>query len=287
MEAWTLSRDQVAAYERDGFLFPLAFMSTAGIARVRRAVEEVEARRRDVEGMAHYMFNAPHLVIRQVHELVTDARILDRVASVMGPDLLLWNAGFFIKEPHSRDIVSWHQDLTYWGLDNQAAEMSVWIALGDVTAANGAMRFVPGSHRGGLVAHRDTFADANQLSRGQEIAVEVDEDEAVAVELKAGQISLHHGKLFHASGPNATSGRRIGLVFRYITPDMKQVVGDVDYAMLVRGEDRYGHFAPLPEPAFDFAPDKLAAIDAMLRDESVYLYAGAHDRAPSFVAPES
>ena len=66
------------------------------------------------------------------------------------------------------------------------------------------------------------------------------------MELKAGEISLHHGSLFHASGVNRTSTRRIGLALRFVTPEMKQVAGAVDYATLVRGEDRFGHFRPEP-----------------------------------------
>lgn len=74
----------------------------------------------------------------------------------MAPNILLWNAGFFIKEPHTSDYVGWHQDLRYWGLDDDSRELTAWIAVGDVTEANGAMKFIPGSHRRGMVQHRDT-----------------------------------------------------------------------------------------------------------------------------------
>lgn len=51
------------------------------------------------------------------------------------------------------------------------------------------------------LAHRDTFAPNNLLSRGQEISVEVDEREAVALELRVGEMSLHHVRLIHGSDP--------------------------------------------------------------------------------------
>ena len=99
------------------------------------------------------------------------------------------------------------------------------------------------------------------------------------MELKAGEMSLHHGSLFHAPGANRTSTRRIGLALRFVTPEMKQVVGAVDYATLVRGEGRFGHFRPEPE--------KLGVIDGMLRDRNAYLYAGAEERAPDVGSRQS
>ena len=80
-----------------------------------------------------------------------------------------------------------------------------------------------GLHRLDIVEHRDTFAEQNLLSRGQEIAVEIDESAAVDVVLDPGEFSLHHGRMFHASNPNKSSQRRIGLAIRYIATSMSQV----------------------------------------------------------------
>ena len=66
-------------------------------------------------------------------------------------------------------------------------ETTGWVALSPSTVASGCMRFVPGSHRRRIVPHVDTFAADNLLSRGQEIAVDVDEEDGVAVELQPGQ----------------------------------------------------------------------------------------------------
>ena len=130
---------------------------------------------------------------------------LDAIESILGPDLLLWSCEYFIKEANSRNMVSWHQDLTYWGMDGSDHEVTAWVALSPATEHSGCMKFVAGSHRESLVPHTDTFADNNLLSRGQEIAVEVDEEDATIAALKPGQMSLHHGRMFHASGPNTTN----------------------------------------------------------------------------------
>ncbi|MCY4607199.1 MAG: phytanoyl-CoA dioxygenase family protein [bacterium] len=268
------------AYHKQGYLFPVAAISPAEAEGLRRETEDLLDRTCDQPHVFQYTFNVPHLVLPGVHALVRDSRILDPVESLMGPDLLLWSAGYFIKEPHTTDFVGWHQDLRYWGLDDDSREITAWIALGDVARENGAMRFMPGSHRHGIVEHRDTWQDSNQLSRGQELAVDVDEKQAVDVELKSGEMSLHHGNLYHSSPANGSASRRIGLALRFISPEMRQVVGQVDYATLVRGEDRFRHFRPEPEPVFDLDPAGLCRIDAMLREMNTYYYAGAEEKAP-------
>src|SRR5262249_57420913 len=110
--------------------------------------------------------------------------ILDAVGDVIGPDILVWSSSFFIKEPRDGAYVSWHQDATYWGL-SEPDVVTAWIALTPSTVESGAMRMVPGTHHE-QVAHHDTFAPGNLLSRGQEIAVEVDEARAVDVVLQPG-----------------------------------------------------------------------------------------------------
>ena len=277
-----LDRGRVDAYREQGYLFPVPAISPADAESLRQETEDLLDRTSDQPHVFHYTFNVPHLVMPGIHGLVRDSRVLDPVESLMGSDLLLWSAGFFVKEPRTTDFVSWHQDLRYWGLDDDSREITAWIALGDVTRDNGAMRFIPGSHRQGVVEHRDTWRESNQLTRGQELAVDVDEEQAVDVELKAGEMSLHHGSLHHSSPANRSASRRIGLALRFVTPEMRQVVGEVDYATLVRGEDRFGHFRPEPDPVFDLDPAGLHRIDDMLRETSAYYYAGAEEKAPEF-----
>ena len=93
--------------------------------------------------------------------------------------------------------------------------------------------------------------------------------------LRPGQMSLHHGRMFHASGPNVSDDRRIGVAIRYITPDVQQHVAPHDYAMLARGCDRKGHFRLIDGPASDFAPEALALYDEMLETQALALAEGA------------
>lgn len=72
---------------------------------------------------------------------------------------------------------------------------------------------------------------------------------AVNVPLHAGQASFHHGHNFHASGPNTTHARRVGVAIRYVVPSMKQISGDKLLVSHVSGEDRHGHFEHIPATA--------------------------------------
>src|SRR3546814_13138811 len=122
------------------------------------------------------------------------------------------------------------------------------------------MRCVAGSHRRNIVPHAVSFAADNLLTRGQEISVEVDESDAVDVVLAPGQASLHHGHLFHASGPNRTGDRRLGAAIRYIPPSMRGRSGPDTEVALVAGEDRYGHFRCVPTPSSGITPADLRPV---------------------------
>lgn len=237
-----------AAYEKDGCFFPYDVTSEAEAAGLLADFEAAEAEVGDDRARLSLLRSYPAQLLPSFSRLIRHPRLIEAVSQIIGPDLLVWGCGFFIKEPESRSYVSWHQDLNYWGLDGDQ-EVTAWFALTPATVENGCMRFVPGSHRRKDVPHVDSFAPDNLLTRGQEIAVEVDEASAVDVLLRAGQASFHHGHMFHASTPNRTNSRRLGVAIRYVAPSMKQASGDRLLVSHVSGEDRYGHFEIMPPPA--------------------------------------
>ncbi|MGI9500050.1 MAG: phytanoyl-CoA dioxygenase family protein, partial [Geminicoccaceae bacterium] len=225
-------------------------------------------------GLDQYFRVNGHIVIPLLAELARTDRILDAVESLLGPNILAWSVELFIKEPGSGKSVSWHQDITYWGMGETDDEVTAWVALSDVTIEAGCMRFIPGSHKGGIVAHEDTFAVDNLLSRGQEI-LGIDEAEAVHGSLRPGKMSLHHGRCFHASGPNRSEDRRIGLAIRYVTPGVRDQASGRDYAMLVRGQDAARGWINIAGPRGLFTPADLALYNQVLRDQSKVLAANA------------
>src|SRR5437016_1886407 len=249
-----LTEAQIAQYREDGFLSPIPVMGEDEALALRATLETVEAGmggplRGDLRHKSHLLF--PFLA-----DLVRNPNILDAIEDLLGPALLCWTSNFFIKEAADPAFVSWHQDSTYWGLS--APEVATaWVALTPSNAANGAMAVIPGSHRFDQLPHRDTFHRHNLLTRGQEVMVEVDEREAVPLNLRPGEMSLHHVRLVHGSAPNPSPDRRIGFAIRYIPTHLRQLAG-ADSATLVRGVDRFGHFELEPAPQREMAPEMLA-----------------------------
>jgi non-heme Fe2+,alpha-ketoglutarate-dependent halogenase len=252
----------VSSYEQKGFVFPISVLSPEEAAEQRQALEAAEEMV-SAPDVRKLLFGFANIVLPSVDELMRQPSITDPVSEVLGDDLLVLGASFFVKEPISPAFVSWHQDLTYWGL-NDDAEVTAWIALTPATVETGCMRFLPKSHRDDVVPHRDTFSDDNMLSRGQEVDFEIREEEAVDVILAPGEMSLHHGHLFHASNPNRSNDRRIGLALRFVSPSMCQTGGQRTFAHLVAGEDRYGNFELMPRPSGVLASDDLARAKASL-----------------------
>ena len=256
-----LTAEQLADYRRNGYVFPLPCLTAHEAAGVRNDIEAFERTTGLVAG--NVIRNKGHLKLQRLYALIFEARILDAVESVLGPDILCWGSSLFVKEAGDSAFVAWHQDSYYWGLEPDDV-CSVWIAFYPSTLENGAMRVIPGSHTASTLAHTKSPAGSgNMLFTHEEIAEDVDESKAVDLLLAQGEMSLHHVKILHGSPPNRSSGRRMGYAIRYVAPHVRQR-GDQNSATLVRGQDRYGYFARDPVPARDLDPEILAFVDAPL-----------------------
>ena len=269
--AGSLTAAEMADYHAKGYHFPLRAFTPEQAAEYLARLRATEAR---LGGpLAGRMNQKPHLILPWVHEIVTHPAVLDAVESVIGPDILCWGSQFFMKGAGDPAYVSWHQDGTYWGLSSPDV-VTAWIALTPSVPESGCMRVIPGTHRA-QVPHTDTFAADNLLSRGQEVAVAVDERDAVDIVLQPGEMSLHHVLIVHGSEPNRASWPRIGLAIRYVPTRVRQLSGEKDGAMLVRGEDRFGHFEPELPPEAELHPAALARHRATLDRQLAILYRGA------------
>jgi non-heme Fe2+,alpha-ketoglutarate-dependent halogenase len=249
-----LSPEAVEQFRSRGFYAPVRAIPTAEAAVLRDRLEAHERQHGPLKGP---MRHKTHLLFTWLDELIRHPGIVDAVEDILGPNLLVWGSSFFTKEARDPSYVSWHQDSTYWGLD-PADIVTAWIAFSDSTAENGAMRVIPGSHQMDQIPHRDTFAEGNLLSRGQEITVAVDETGAEMLQLQPGEMSLHHVRLVHGSDPNPSGRRRIGFAVRYLPTHVRQIVGTHDSATLVRGVDAYGNFALEDRPLADLSDAAVA-----------------------------
>ena len=262
-------------YAAEGCAFPIDILSRTEATEYRARIEELELRPR---GDHPFPYVKPYLALTVVNELVRLPAVLDVVEEIIGPDILVWDGALIVKEPHAPGKFTWHQDLTYWGLAPKEGVVSTWLALSPSTPESGCVKMIPGTHTRDILPHRDTFGTDNMLSRGQEIAVEIDESQAVDVELEPGEVSIHHPHLFHRSAPNRSEDRRIGMNVQYIAPYVNQVVGTRDSAMLARGRDRVGNFEIETPPLSDFAPESMALLAAVNERRREYLFEGVEGR---------
>jgi len=269
-----LTEAQVEHYRSQGWLSPLDVLTGVEVAGARAKLEAFEAEhgpfgRRGERSRAYLPF-------AWVDSIMRHPRLVDMVEDVIGPDILCWNAIFWIKEPGAGSFVGWHQDITYWGLDNREL-VTVWVALSEASEDAGCMSVLPGSHHQTL-NHDETYDADNLLTRGQHIT-DIDPADTVAMPLRAGQASFHNVATAHGSGPNHANDRRIGLSLHYMPTHTRQTVADWDSAALVRGEDRYHHFDHAPRPTSDLDPEVMAyhARSAEALRQIVYHGADASD----------
>lgn len=258
-------------YDRDGYLSPIRVMAPD---RATALYDDLEALRHAQPERADVAIGPNcHLLFPALWDLAHDARVLDAVAPLIGPNILIWSGQMFAKPAGSGGFVSWHQDSTYWGLTPPDI-VTAWIALTPSTVESGCMRVVPGSHTWGQLDHKDGFADDNLLSRGQEVQVAVDEADAHDIVLRPGEMSLHHVRIVHGSKPNRAAHPRFGYAIRYIPTYCRQAHART-FAALARGEDTYGHFDPPPRPDAPLSDAAWAAHAESLRRINAVMMHGA------------
>jgi len=177
--------------------------------------------------------------------LIADDRLLDIAAAFIGTDIALFASHYISKPPYSGQQVLWHQDSAFWPLEPMEV-VTLWLAVDASTPENGCVRVIPGSHRMDTAAMRDASAVDNVL--GQEIAVEVDESQALNMVLQPGDVEVHHPKIVHGSLANTSPHRRCGLTIRYIPTSTRITAEEQPYpsAFLLRGNPGVNTYQPVP-----------------------------------------
>ena len=251
-----LTAQQIKFFHEKGYLAPFEGIDAHAAASM---CEDLDAFERD-EGMrASEIIVKGHLCFRRSYEFSRHPKILDVVEDLIGPDIYVLSSRFWMKPGKDGTFVSWHQDSAYFGLEPNEL-VTVWLALTDSEPENGCLRVIPGTHRGKIYSHVETFDKKNLLARGQSIKV-IDSSDAVDLVLRAGQFSCHHERIVHGSDANDTDDIRIGLGLFYFPAHVRSTIGRRP-ASLVRGVDKYGHWDADPVPSVDRDADVYAHVKA-------------------------
>jgi hypothetical protein len=255
-----LTEQQVQDYHRNGFLFPIPVLTPDEAAARMKDIERLETRVGTPLSKAHKKYRSgSYTFLPWVEALCRHPRVLDAVEDVIGPDILVYWATFFVKEPGSPAFTAWHQDSTYFGLQPHE-HVTAWVALTDASELAGCMEVLPPNGAPRQYHHAQKKLENSINAAGQVIVEPIDETGITAMSLKAGEMSLHNTLCPHRSAPNAAAHRRIGYGISY-SPAHARVVGPHRMsALLVRGRN-HGNFDLLPSPRAEFDPEAVEVGD--------------------------
>ena len=208
-----LTVEQVEFYKDHGYLIGLPPIYTG---------QEIAEMRAELPGLIKLLqkdetpkdIREWHETSRFLYDICMNPKLHDEVEGILAPSFYIWASSFFIKEPHTKETVGWHQDANYWPM-RPFNTVTVWMAFTDVDEENGAMRIMPGSHRMGLLQNdRSTTVTDSVLTLELEDGI-VDERQAISLNLKEGEISIHDDRAVLGSTANCSDRKRVGLTVCY------------------------------------------------------------------------
>ncbi len=226
-----LHADEIAHYEREGYVVPHWRLPAPRVAQMRAALDELLARN---PGVRPEKLVSAHLErtgagpgpdpgeggetvrgVRDFLDLAMDREIVDLVSDVIGEHVVLWGCHVFCKPAAEGYETPWHQDGHYWPI-RPLATCTAWVALEPSTRANGCLRVIPRSHAARAL-HEHLHEERSDLTLNQRLAAGAfDERQAVDLELEPGQMSLHDVYMIHGAAANRSTQRRTGVALRYM-----------------------------------------------------------------------
>ena len=206
-----LSQQALEQYREQGFVRGGKILSDRELARLREKIDRLIAEL--PAGTRPENMPSVHYRYRYFLDLFLSDPLVDIAEQILGPDVALFTSYVISKRPGDGLAVDWHQDAAFFPIDPMET-FTVWLAVDDSDRENGCMRVIPGSHRNKvLLNHRVDPVHQTTLPLS---FPEVDQTEAVDVELEAGEFSAHDVYLWHGSNPNRSQRRRCGITIKYI-----------------------------------------------------------------------
>lgn len=225
-----LTSDQVAQFQRDGFLLGPMVLSEAEVetlqAETLRVIDQREDSGVPQPVLCHNMNGDPNRAVWQIvniweasapfKALVHQPAIVESIEQLTGSsELRLWHDQIQFKPATVGGANHWHQDSPLWPiLQPKTAQVTAWVALDDVDEENGCMRMVPGSHLWGeniaFLSSLPNFDAMPSEFQGHPISVR-------SCPVKKGQVHFHHALTWHGSGPNPSGRPRRAIALHYMT----------------------------------------------------------------------
>lgn len=265
--------DQTACedFRRDGYVAGIDLLDADEVEQLRERLESIGSRITELEDQLYEVETAwlerpdetvLHFLgawrLDQVfRDLVFRPGITVPCAQLLGVERLrFWHDQVFWKPPRHPGVVPWHQDYSYWARTGPPAHITMFITLDDMSAANGGLEYIPGSHRLGLLPAADFGGEMDALLDHLP-AEQRDRFRPVPVQLKAGQASIHHSHLIHGSRGNRSDRPRRAIVLNYMADGTRVIDGSAPLLKgvppIAAGQLLSGEFFPLVLP-YDGSP---------------------------------
>lgn len=202
-------------YDEKGFLIVHNAIDSDLAAEVKNHVLWLGEKYPDIRPEAFHH----HLLIHDpfIHHLLKSDRLLKIVEKIIGPNIALFGAHYIAKRPYDGKPVGWHQDGSYWPLEPMDV-VSLWVAGTSSTVKNGCMRVIPGTQNKRLLKPSEMMqVDTEEYVLDLAIHPDqIDDSDAVDIEMEAGDVSVHNPFIIHGSNANLSDQWRMGLTLRYI-----------------------------------------------------------------------
>jgi ectoine hydroxylase len=210
---FALTDSQLQQFDQEGYVFLPGAFSAEEAAALRTAADTVYAMdRREVvrekDGKTARTAFAAHTFNEAFRRLGRHPRLIEPVKQILGGDVYMHQYKVNAKAAFNGDVWQWHQDYGTWSRDDQMPDsraMNIAVFLDDVTEFNGALMFIPKSHRKGVIeAGHDLETTSYPLWTIDEETISrlVAEGGIVSPKGKAGSVILFHGNLVHCSPSN-------------------------------------------------------------------------------------
>jgi len=224
-------------FETQGYLCVENAVSAQQLAGLRRQfadwVEEskshAEAYGETVDGRARFdlepghssslpalrRVNAPTDISEDYYRVMRDSKMTDCVGELIGPNVKYHHSKVNSKLPGAATEVKWHQDFPFTPHSNDDL-ITALLMVDEVTAENGPLQVVPGSHRGEIY---DLWHDGVFTGAVDDAVTAYCLENAVTCTGKAGSLCLMHTRLLHGSAPNMSARPRTLFITVYSAED--------------------------------------------------------------------
>lgn len=207
--ATELPANAAEQYERDGFLVVPDVFTREECQQLKTEGLRVLNER---AGKNQSVFVGVATASKKFYELASDPRLVEILRPIMPGGIMFISDKFVWKSGEQRVGTPWHCDIAYWR--DTRPKLSIWIALDDVTAANGALKVLPGGHK--QQWEHGTLSNVEFNNRISELP-ETPPGEVVC-EIAAGSLIVFSDMLPHASTPNTAGVDRYAIISTYHAP---------------------------------------------------------------------